>query len=110
MKSFALLIPTDVAQKFRVVNIVDADESFIRTIPGHWVENVDDKAVIHGFYDAGVHKFAPQAPYDGWTFNRATWEWEAPIPKPKDGKEYGWNYMENKWFEFIETPPEVEAK
>jgi hypothetical protein len=40
--------------------------------------------------------YAPQ-PYPSWSLNIQTYEWDAPIPYPTDGKYYVWNETTQSW-------------
>ena len=42
--------------------------------------------------------YAPQ-PYASWTLNQSTWLWEAPTPRPQDGKSYKWDEPTTSWVE-----------
>lgn len=48
-------------------------------------------------YDATHDVFYPPQPYPSWTINQTTWTWEAPIPRPTDGKIYAWNEATKSW-------------
>lgn len=40
-------------------------------------------------------------PYDSWILNQDTYEWEAPIAKPQDGKKYMWDEDSLSWIEVV---------
>ena len=40
--------------------------------------------------------YAPQ-PYPSWTLNTQTYEWQAPVPYPTDGKNYVWDESTLSW-------------
>jgi hypothetical protein len=40
--------------------------------------------------------YAPQ-PYPSWTLNTQTYEWQAPVPYPNDGKVYDWDEITLSW-------------
>ena len=40
--------------------------------------------------------YAPQ-PYSSWTLNTQTYEWQAPVPYPNDGKVYDWDEATLSW-------------
>jgi hypothetical protein len=57
-------------------------------------------------YDSELDAFyEPNAPFPGWTFNRSTCTWEAPVPAPTPtGTEiYTWDEVTSSWKEV--TPP-----
>lgn len=39
---------------------------------------------------------APQ-PFPSWALNTTTYQWEAPIPYPNDGKAYEWDEATQSW-------------
>ena len=43
--------------------------------------------------------FAPPQPFASWIKNAETYLWEAPTPKPNDGKIYSWNEETLSWVE-----------
>ena len=45
--------------------------------------------------------YAPQ-PYNSWTLNEDTCQWEAPVPYPEDDKVYNWNEDTTNWVEVIQ--------
>lgn len=49
-------------------------------------------------YDVVTDRFLAPKPYNSWTFNDVTGDWEPPIPKPTDGlMPYFWNETEQTW-------------
>tara|TARA_R110000822_G_scaffold206438_2_gene342855 strand:- start:5 stop:418 length:414 start_codon:yes stop_codon:yes gene_type:complete len=40
--------------------------------------------------------YAPQ-PYPSWSLNTQTYEWDAPVPYPNDGKVYFWDESTQSW-------------
>jgi len=50
-------------------------------------------------YDAIRDAFIPPKPYASWLLNETTCIWEAPTPKPYDGKMYSWNEEQLAWVE-----------
>ena len=73
---------------------------------GTWVQTSYNKkfrknyAVIGGTYRADIDAFIPIQPYLSWSLNTNTAQWEAPIPKPQDGKVYVWDDNTQSWVEF----------
>lgn len=47
---------------------------------------------------------APQ-PYPSWILNTTTYQWEAPVPYPDDGKVYYWDEATLSWV-LVEPQPE----
>ena len=48
-------------------------------------------------YDQEKNAFIPQRPYDSWTLNETTCEWEAPVTEPDDEQRYFWNETTKQW-------------
>jgi hypothetical protein len=48
-------------------------------------------------YDAERDAFISPKPFDSWTLNEQTCQWEAPVPYPTDGFTYTWNEEELNW-------------
>lgn len=55
-------------------------------------------------YDSGRDAFIPPKPFNSWTLNETTCNWEAPVAYPTDGAMYKWNEDVTNW-ELI-TPTE----
>jgi len=53
-------------------------------------------------YDAERDAFIPPSPFPSWTLNEDTCLWDAPAPKPDDGKPYYWNEATLAWVEITE--------
>ena len=47
--------------------------------------------------------FAPPQPFPSWIKDSSTYQWDAPVPYPDDGKLYRWDEDTLSWIEFI--PP-----
>ena len=68
-----------------------------------WVETFLDggsrrnMAVAGGNYNSENDVFYAEQPYDSWTLNTSTWEWEAPSTKPEGN--YVWNETDGAWVE-----------
>jgi hypothetical protein len=54
-------------------------------------------------YDADRDAFIPPKPYNSWTLNEDTCQWQAPVAVPDDGKVYSWNEETISW---VEVPAE----
>ena len=48
-------------------------------------------------YDEDLDAFIPPKPFDSWTLNEDTCQWEAPVPHPNDGEVYTWNEEAQSW-------------
>jgi len=51
-------------------------------------------------YDASKDAFIPPKPYNSWTLNEDTCQWEAPVAYPDDGKSYVWKEDTQTWVLF----------
>lgn len=54
-------------------------------------------------YDAVRDAFIPPQPFASWMLNEDTCLWDAPVPRPEDGKPYYWNEETLTWIEIINT-------
>ena len=54
-------------------------------------------AAVGYTYDDDRDAFIPQKPFNSWTLNETTCQWEAPVVKPDDGKSYKWNEDTQQW-------------
>ena len=54
-------------------------------------------AAIGFTYDQERDAFIAPQPFDSWTINETTCEWEAPIAEPTDGQDYDWNETTRQW-------------
>lgn len=50
-------------------------------------------------YDPVKDVFIAPKPFDSWLLNEDTFIWEAPVPKPNDGKIYLWDEDRQIWHE-----------
>ena len=50
-------------------------------------------------YDSQRDAFIPPQPFLSWSLNEQTCLWNAPTPKPTDGKIYIWNEEQLAWVE-----------
>lgn len=57
-------------------------------------------------YDSALDAFIAPKPFDSWTLNEDTAQWEAPTPYPTDGKIYYWSEDDLTW---LEVPTTEEA-
>ena len=50
-------------------------------------------------YDSGRDAFIPPKPFNSWSLNETTCQWEAPVAYPDDNKKYRWNEDTTSWDE-----------
>jgi hypothetical protein len=58
-------------------------------------------AVIGFIYDPIKDAFYAPKFYNSWNLNENTYQWEAPVSYPTDGKSYDWNEETLTWVEVI---------
>jgi hypothetical protein len=56
-------------------------------------------AAVGDIYDPVRDAFVREKPFDSWVLNEDTCRWEAPTPKPNDGKFYEWSEEGLEWVE-----------
>jgi hypothetical protein len=102
MKSFAEINENNKVQR---VIVADSKEWCESSLNGTWVEcftgDKRTEASIDDVYDLETKQFIPPKPYSKWLLNKDTFQWEAPIPYPEDGKEYVWNDNKGEWEEVV---------
>ena len=54
-------------------------------------------AGIGFIYDEDRDAFIPPKPYQSWTLNESSCNWESPIPYPQDNNKYNWNEQNQSW-------------
>tara|TARA_R100000005_G_C4910565_1_gene148445 strand:+ start:403 stop:750 length:348 start_codon:yes stop_codon:yes gene_type:complete len=50
-------------------------------------------------YDQTRDAFIPPKPFNSWSLNEDTCQWEAPVAYPNDGNNYTWNETNQTWDE-----------
>lgn len=51
-------------------------------------------------YDSVRDAFIPpKPPYESWTLNEDTCQWDSPVPYPNDNKDYSWDEVTLSWIE-----------
>jgi len=63
---------------------------------GRWIE-ASDTTVIGQVYVESADAFVDVQPYDSWTINETTLEWEAPVAQPDDS--LVWSEELQEWTE-----------
>lgn len=53
-------------------------------------------------YDSVRDAFIPPKPFNSWTLDEDTCNWQAPTPRPTDGKSYVWVEEDLNWQEVVE--------
>ena len=83
----------------KVTKVIAATQDFIDSLPDNefWVPSsvADTKklADINDTYDVDNNTFTSPKPYESWTFNSTTWDWEPPVAMPSQTNEevYTWD-------------------
>lgn len=65
-------------------------------------------ATIGSYYDENFDAFILPCRYASWKFNYSTFQWEPPVPQPKQipGKDWRWSEINKEWIQF---PPEEQS-
>lgn len=50
-------------------------------------------------YNEALDAFVRPKPFPSWTLNNTTADWDPPVAKPDDGKQYAWNESNLSWEE-----------
>jgi hypothetical protein len=98
-----------------VTQVIVAEADFIAILPDadSWVQtSYNTRGGVHlnggtplrknyagiGYtYDVQRDAFIPPKSLASWVLNDDTCLWEAPVPYPTDGKEYGWDESTLSW-------------
>jgi hypothetical protein len=56
-------------------------------------------------YNSILDAFISPKPFPSWILNESICQWEAPVPKPTDDKNYIWDENTISWI--ISTPPKI---
>lgn len=89
-------------------------DTFVDSSPGEWIQTSyntyggkhpegrplrKNYAGVGFIYDHERDAFIPPQPFASWTLNEDTCLWNAPIPRPDDGKVYRWDEETTSWVE-----------
>lgn len=98
----------DTADQDGVENEAIGIEFCTNLLGGRWVQtsynaNIRKNYAGIGYkYDATLDAFIPPQPFESWTLNEETAQWEAPTLYPDDGKRYSWDEATTSWVEIVE--------
>jgi hypothetical protein len=98
----------DTADQDGVENEAIGIEFCTNLLGGRWVQtsynaNIRKNYAGIGYkYDATLDAFIPPQPFESWTLNEETAQWESPTPYPDDGKRYSWDEETTSWVEIVE--------
>jgi hypothetical protein len=92
-----------------VEKVIIANEDFFDTFvddsAGTWLETKIDGSIRKNYagigytYDSTRDAFIPPKPYESWTLNESTCQWESPVAYPDATKLYNWNETDQTWDE-----------
>ena len=66
-------------------------------------------AQVGGRYDEELDMFIGLPPFESWTLNETTGDWEAPVAPPSDDKHYYWNEESLIWAEMPDHFSDLET-
>lgn len=98
----------DTADQDGVENEAIGIEFCTNLLGGKWVQtsynaNIRKNYAGVGYkYDKDLDAFISPQPFESWTLNEETAQWEAPTPYPDDGKRYSWDEATTSWVEIVE--------
>jgi hypothetical protein len=87
-------------------NDPNGDEGYqwlLDNLGGSWIKtsynnNIRKNYAAIGFsYDQQLDAFIPPKPFDSWTLDEETCQWQPPISYPTDGFSYSWNEADLSW-------------
>jgi hypothetical protein len=92
-------VPTEQAGINFINNLYNTNDVWVQTsYNGNFRKNFAGK----GFkYDSDRDVFIPPQPYTSWTLNETTYQWEAPVSRPTENDQLGyeWNEITKTWDE-----------
>jgi hypothetical protein len=78
-------------------DLFGADTNWVQT---HYSGSKRGNYAGVGFkYDPAHNAFIPPQPFPSWTLETETFQWEAPVSMPADGKMYIWDEPTTSWVE-----------
>jgi hypothetical protein len=109
MAHFAKVVDGIVEQ----VIVADTKEWCEANLGGEWVQtSYNTQGNVHILGGTPLHKnyagigyswdgegFAPPQPYPSWSLDLFSYQWQAPIAYPEDGKKYSWDEATTSWVE-----------
>ena len=111
MASFAKLGKGNIVENVVVVSndiatTEQAGVDFLNNLYGSrdvWKQTYSDKSLRKNFasvgyrYDQNKDAFIPPKPFNSWTLNEETCQWEAPVALPDTENRYNWNEETKQW-------------
>jgi hypothetical protein len=108
MAHFAQIDENNIVTQVLVVpdNVEDRGQDYLANdlgLGGTWVQTSYNSRIRKNYagvgfvYDSVLDAFIPPQPYDSWTLDETTCQWEAPVAYPTDGIMYKWNEETKDW-------------
>ncbi len=112
MAHFAKIGIGNIVEKVEVVsnNIATTEQAgvdFLRNLyndqNAQWFQTSYNNNIRKNFagigytYDQTRDAFIEPKPFNSWTLNETTCNWESPVVKPDDGQNYVWNEENQQW-------------
>ena len=104
-----------------VENVIVAEQDFVDTLDGTWIQTSYNTVLgkhtngktplrwkyanIGDVYNSEMDEFHIASPFPSWKFDKTKRDWNPPIAKPDDGKDYMWEedvYLEDNTKGWIE--------
>jgi hypothetical protein len=81
-----------------VTNVILCEDSQIGSQNGYYVRitELTRDGNIGSAYDSVNNKFIDVKPFESWTFNETTFEWESPLGQKPEGKDF-WREDLQEW-------------
>ena len=99
----------------KVVRVIRAEQDVVNDLGGKWIQvSYNTSGGVHAqggvplrknypsvgdTYDEVRDAIIPPKPHDNFILDEASCLWIPPIPKPTDGKAYGWDDKTDAWVE-----------
>ena len=112
MAHFAKIGIGNIVEKVEVVsnNIATTEQAgvdFLRNLyndqNAQWFQTSYNNNIRKNFagidytYDQARDAFIEPKPFNSWSLNETTCNWESPVVKPDDGQNYVWNEENQQW-------------
>jgi len=86
----------------KVTQVIVADQSFVDSLGGTWVETFMDGGARKNYagigytYDSAKDAFIAPQPFPSWVLDEDC-QWKAPVDMPLDSFTYMWNESTQSW-------------
>jgi len=106
MAHFAEIDENNIVIRVLVTNNDEPNEGYdwlVENLGGTWIQTSYNRKIRKNFagigfnYNQELDAFIPPSPFDSWTLNEQTCQWQSPTTYPTDGFTYLWNESELAW-------------